>query len=814
MITATTPADLNLTVALTGGGKQTLTGSNSYTGTLTLTSGILSANNSGINAGTATGGITFNGGTLQAASGGITTGKAVTVTTATGGIFDTNGNASTLSGAVTSGGLFTVANSSATAGSLTLSSASNTFSGGLNITDAGGTGNTVIDGNSSTKTLGAGTVTMGDNTTLDLGNFSPTVLGLSTSGTGSGVSITNQTGSGANTTLTLSNAASTTFAGSISNGTASSLALTLSGGTQTLAGANTYTGATTTSSSSTLNLTGSLSGSNVTTGGSSVFTESVTGAISGSGTTFTQSSSGTSILSGTNTYTGATTVTAGTLEFGKEVALYDNNIASWTASNIIVNSAETLALAVGATGDFTSSDISTLSALGSATGGFKTGSILGIDTTDGDFAYSGGLSNSNLGANALGLTKLGANTLTLTGVNIYTGATTVKAGTLLLTQASDDYFTGGVTISGGNVEIDDSNALADSVVTINAANGLTFGTGLGSATLAGLLGTANETLQDGSTSSGSAVNLLLGQYANTTFSSSSSYTGILSGTGSVTKLGSGTQTFGASNTYTGGTILNAANINLSNNTSALGTLATTLSGSGTPFGTGAITIDTGKLSFTPSTTGTTSLTAANATTGTQFTYAGGSFIILTQKDTSSPLTVTLGNSGATGSVLNRTNNGTLILQADASSTGAGSLLGSNDRLILNGPHPAVGNGTSAPAIVNPSLVTLVPATTTATVNVVSSSTSSPTVTLAAGALPVTFGTGDTFLGKTVSSISGSVGSGWTVTLSGNATTAPSGAVAYTSLAQGDFLTYDNTNGFEDASGAYTLRNGTIAGWYD
>ena len=74
---------------------------------------------------------------------------------------------------------------------------------------------------------------------------------------------------------------------------------------------------------------------------------------------------------------------------------------------------------MGATG----SSPTSISLLGAAT--FYPGSLLGFDTSDGNFTYS-----SNLGG-SLGLSKLGGNTLTLTGANnTYAGGTTVNAGVL------------------------------------------------------------------------------------------------------------------------------------------------------------------------------------------------------------------------------------------------------------------------------------------------------------------------------------------------------------------------------------------------
>ena len=164
---------------------------------------------------------------------------------------------------------------------------------------------------------------------------------------------------------------------------------------------------------------------------------------SGTGGTLalTKTGTGTLTLSGTNTYTGTSTVSAGTLQFANEVSLYNNTTASWTSTNIIVKSGATLAFNVGGTGQFTSTNISSLLALGTANGGFESGSAIGLDTTDavgGNFTYSNTIANPNGGANVLGLTKLGTGTLTLTGANTYTGTTTVSAGALDL-----DYTGGG-----------------------------------------------------------------------------------------------------------------------------------------------------------------------------------------------------------------------------------------------------------------------------------------------------------------------------------------------------------------------------------
>ena len=71
-------------------------------------------------------------------------------------------------------------------------------------------------------------------------------------------------------------------------------------------------------------------------------------------------------LSGVNTYRGTTTVSTGTLQFARQVSLYNNVVGNWTAANLIVNSGATAAFNVGGAGEFTTSDIDTLKVLGTA----------------------------------------------------------------------------------------------------------------------------------------------------------------------------------------------------------------------------------------------------------------------------------------------------------------------------------------------------------------------------------------------------------------------------------------------------------------
>ena len=71
---------------------------------------------------------------------------------------------------------------------------------------------------------------------------------------------------------------------------------------------------------------------------------------------------------------------------------------------------------------WTPTDVATLASANSA--GFASGSLLGLDTSAGNFSFGGSLAGS------MGVAKFGGNTLTLYGSNGYSGITTVRGGTL------------------------------------------------------------------------------------------------------------------------------------------------------------------------------------------------------------------------------------------------------------------------------------------------------------------------------------------------------------------------------------------------
>ena len=431
-------------------------------------------------------------------------------------------------------------------GEMSLKNATNSYSGGtayINatgvnaqytrlyayVTNAFGTGPVTLSGGnlnalSSGNTQAGGLTFMG--TTAHTNSFSL----LATSPVFAGLGVSNETVAAANVTLsggfnlnayTLYLRGQRGTSGTISGvitGTGSAAIVKMDLGPWTLSGANTFTGRVTVSNG-TLKLGASnavlpvvpltvsggtydLSGFTVTndvvtiTGGTisngtlsaSIIAGTDAGAIRAnlSGTNgLAKSGAGTLVLAATNQYSGATTVSAGILQFAKRIALYNADTAQWTATNIIVNNGGTLGLNVGGTGEFTDIDVGLLSGLGSAAGGFRSGSLLGLDTTNaagGVFSCSSVIGNP--GGNMLGLQKLGLGTLTLSGANSYTGATRITSGVLSIGSVANGGLPSGMGASsnaaaklvfdGGTLRYTGPTASTDRRFTINAGKNAMF----------------------------------------------------------------------------------------------------------------------------------------------------------------------------------------------------------------------------------------------------------------------------------------------------------------------------------------------------
>jgi autotransporter-associated beta strand protein len=319
---------------------------------------------------------------------------------------------------------------------------------------------------------------------------------------------------------------------------------------------------------------------------------------------------GTLTLSNNNTYTGGTTISAGTLALGigSTSGSVDGDITN--NANLVFNRSNnaTYADIISGTGNVTKagSGTLTLSGANSYTGitTINTGTLaLGANQTLGAITGGGSLfldSYSLSTTNAVETTfsgvisgtgeiiKSGSGAFILTGSNTYTGDTTISSGTLSIGNGGT---TGSVT---GNIT--NNAALAFNRSNNSTYSGIISGTGtlekLGNGTLTltgnnsanGAITITAGTLQLGNgTNSGSVAGAITNNGAlaiNRSDALTFNYS--MNGTGSVVKLGNNTLTYNSTVTPTGGTFVNAGTLVVSGSTSAVTVNANgTLAGNGT-----------------------------------------------------------------------------------------------------------------------------------------------------------------------------------------------------------------------------------------
>ena len=307
-----------------------------------------------------------------------------------------------------------------------------------------------------------------------------------------------------------------------------------------------------------------------------------------------------SSLSGTNTYTGSTTI-SGILRISKRVSLYGADTASWNADHLIVTSGSTAVFPVGGTGQFTSSDIQTLAAIGSPTGGFAGGSFICLDTASGNFASDAVIGDPNGGANMLGVAKYGGNTLTLTGASTYSGKTMIYGGAISVSSfnsvatnpalgtvhAASSNLGAPTTVAGGTIVMG-TNFYGSSTTLIYTGGGettdrviafYTNGSNLTSTidqSGTGLLKFTSDMTVGGRT------NWTLALQGSTT--GQGEFAGAVGGAAgnAVAKNGTGTWTLSGTNLYNGATTLNAGVLSVATISDVgLTPLLTTMAGSAT-----------------------------------------------------------------------------------------------------------------------------------------------------------------------------------------------------------------------------------------
>ena len=448
-------------VVKTGSGTFTLTGENLHTGGTTVSAGTLVVSSVGKLGG---GMVTVSGGTL-AGSGNLS--------------FDREVSLSGADSALTSTGYLEFG--SVGSGSLTVSSGADVISGSSIAFGVLGSsvGSGLVTGAGSLLQaagplylgyLGQGTLTVEDGGTVGAAS-----LQLGTGG-GSGIFHLNTGG-----TLQVGGASGIT-------GSGSGAQLNLAGGTLRVTGSALSTGTAATLVSGTT--------STIDTNGLGA---TLAGILSGSGS-LTKTGAGNLTLSGANSYSGGTTVSAGSL-----------------------------------TGDSTSLQ-----------GDITNHAALVFDQASAG-TYAGNLSGTG------SLTKTGAGTLTLTGTNSHSGGTTLSAGiltgdstslqgdianhaALVFDQAATGTYAGNLSGTGSLAKIGAGN------LTLSGSNTHSGGTTVSAGTLTG----------DTASIQGDIANhaaLVFAQAATGT------YSGNLSGSGSLTKTGPGSLTLSGANSYSGGTTI-------------------------------------------------------------------------------------------------------------------------------------------------------------------------------------------------------------------------------------------------------------------
>jgi autotransporter-associated beta strand protein len=357
--------------------------------------------------------------------------------------------------------------------------------------------------------------------------------------------------------------------------------------------------------------------------GSAAVDVMITAGIIGTGG-LTKAGPGTLQLTGANSYTGATTVNAGTLTATGASALGASTGALTVANpntgagtNVVLNLSATATTTKGSlSGSISPPSSGTNTATINNGGQLFTINQTNVGTFPGVIAGTGGF--------ALG--SLSTNVLTLAGANTYAGGTTVNAGTLAYGASNVLADGGAVNVAGGTLNV---GAFNDTVGAVTLTSGTITGT-------TGTLTGASYGVQGGTISAK------------------------LGGTAALTKTGAGAfVTISAPQSYTGGTNVNAGNLNLGAGGSLADTGAVTVNGGTFNMGTvsdtvGAVTLASGSILGTNATLTAPSFAVQSGSISANLAGTGAAAMT---KSTAGTVTLSGANSYPGGTAVN---GGTLI----------------------------------------------------------------------------------------------------------------------------------------------------------
>jgi fibronectin-binding autotransporter adhesin len=343
--------------------------------------------------------------------------------------------------------------------------------------------------------------------------------------------------------------------------------------------------------------------------------------LASAGGTLTKLSTGTLILAAANTYSGATTISGGTLQLNNALALQNSpidtaaSIVGTTSAGLVLNGVTSPTFG-GLTGN------KALASLFDTDSG-NYGSVTNVTLnpgTDADISYTGVIAD---GAASMTLTKTGAGKQTLSAANTFTGGTFLSGGGTLNYSNDAALSSGTITYNGGAVLQAGVAATLANAINVNFAGIGSIGTNGFDTTLSGPItgsGTLAKTGGGVLTLTGGAANTITGGFrVGTSGGRLVVADGLsLTGTGPVTVLSGGSLDY--SKNITGNDLTN----NLTLSGPGDGTLgALNLRGNATATGTitlvadATISHDFNNATISNSITGTDrNLTLTTLTTGT------------------------------------------------------------------------------------------------------------------------------------------------------------------------------------------------------